>query len=637
MRFCIPGILIGLLTLCTATVAVAADPQGYRVDLAATGDGAMDATLRETSELISLRKKAPVSPFGLIARARGEVDRLKTVLESYGYYQSAVTITIDGMSLGSAGLGDALLALPKGRDARVDVAFKLGPLYHLRKVTIDGKIPEAAGVFSLGSGAPAVASTVLAAGARLLSRLQQVGYAFAVVDPPLAVEDAVLPVLDVSFHVDAGARVNLGAIRLEGLQRVHEKLVHRRLLVHTGQIYNPIAIEAARSDLLALGPFGSISVTVGKTVDSSGGVPVTFVMQERKRHAVALNAAYSSDLGGSAGVNWSDRNVFGNAETLNVAASLINLGGTATRGLGYDTSAKLLFPEFGHRDQSLQVAVGAIKQSLQAYQQKAVTSGIILSRKLSSVWSVSAGAATSREQIIQEGVGYNYTLVAVPLSLSYDSTHLASPLDDPLHGMRNSLSVTPTQSLGRPSASFVISQIKLAAYFDLHDLGWGDPGRSIIAARALAGQAQGASAFSLPPDQRFYGGGSGTVRGYRYQSVGPRFADGNPVGGTAIEAATLEFRQRFGKSLGAAFFVDGGEVRPGIVGAVPARGAVLPPSALDTALELKPAQSNLRLGTGAGVRYYTPIGPIRVDVAVPLHRRPRDDAFEIYIGLGQAF
>ncbi len=499
--------------------------------MASTGDGSMDATLRATSELLALRESAPVSPFGLIARARGEVDRLKTVLESYGYYQSAVTITIEGLGLSSTGLAAALTALPKDQSAHVAITFNLGPLYHLRKVDIEGTVPEAAqGAFTLKAGDPAVAADVLAAGARLLTALQEGGYAFAKVDPPVAYEDQTLPVLDVSFRVDAGARATIGEIRFEGLQRVHEKLVRRRLTLRSGRQYSPTAIEAARRDLLSLGPFAAISVDVGKAVDSTGGVPITFTLRERKRHAVTVNAAYSTDLGGSGGVTWGDRNVFGNAEQLTVAASALNLGGSATTGVGYDTSVKFLKPEFGHRDQSLQIAVGAIKQSLQAYDQKAVTSGVTLTRKLSSVWTASAGVATSNEQVIQETntpqynsvaptiplyplVTYNYTLVALPLTLSYDSTHLASPLDDPVHGMRDSLSITPTQSLGHPNASFIISQIKLAAYFDLHALGFTDPGRSVLAARALAGEAQGAGEFSLPPDQRFYGGGSGTIRG----------------------------------------------------------------------------------------------------------------------------
>jgi translocation and assembly module TamA len=642
------------MTLGTMLTARAADPQSYRVDLDSTGDGAMDATLRATSELLSLREGAPVSPFGLIARARGEVERLKSVVESYGYYQSVVTITIDGMGLNSPGLAEALMALPKGQEARVAVSFVLGPLYHLRKVTIDGTIPEsAAGSFTLQPGAPAVAADVLGAGARVLTTLQDQGYAFAKVDPPVAFEDQTLPVLDVSFHVDAGPRVKIGEIRLVGLKRVHEKLVRRRLTLHSGQLFNPTAIEAARRDLSTLGPFGAISVELGTAADATGDtVPVTFVLRERPRHAVTVNTAYSTDLGGSGGITWTDRNVFGNAEQLKIAASIINLGGSSTTGIGYDTSAKFTVPDFGHRDQSLQVSVGAIKQSLLAYDQKAITTGVTINRKLSSVWSASAGVATSNEQITQEGVNYNYTMLLLPLGVGYDSTNLASPLDDPTHGMRDSLSITPTLAFGRPNATFIISQIKLATYFDLNELGLGAPGRSVLAARALAGQASGAGEFSLPPDQRFYGGGSGTVRGFRYQGVGPLFCvkyyvpvpnqpcptDGNPIGGTAIIAGSLEWRQRFAQNFGGAVFVDAGQV----------------------SASLKPLPSDFRVGAGVGIRYYTPIGPIRFDVAVPTKRRigryysaiepnpphapvtvqarePSDDAFEIYIGLGQAF
>ena len=61
----------------------------------------------------------------------------------------------------------------------------------------------------------------------------------------------------------------------------------------------------------------------------------------------------------------------GNAEQLNLSATMINLGGTASTGIGYDTGAKYIIPDFAHRDQSLQFAVGAIKQSLLAYDQTA--------------------------------------------------------------------------------------------------------------------------------------------------------------------------------------------------------------------------------------------------------------------------
>ena len=659
MRSILPRILALVLLLGgLAHEARAANPQPYKVELGSTGNGAMDSTLRATSDLVSLRSSAPVGPDGLIARARNDLDRLKTVLESYGYYQSSVAVQIDGQPLATPGLADELLALPKKKEARVQVKFTLGPLYHVREITIDGELPDAAkGALPLKAGAPAVASDVLGAGAKLLSVLEDQGYAFAKVDPPVAYEDKSEPVLDVTFHVDAGPKLRIGDIHFRGLKKVHERVVRKRLLLHTGEQYSSSAVERARSDLLKLGVFSAVSVEVGTEVDDTGGVPITFRLRERLRYAINVSAAYSTDLGGSGGVTWGDRNVFGNAEQLDVTTSLINVGGSSTNGLGYDTNVKYTLQDVGHRDQSLQFSAGAIKQYLDAYDQTATTTGVTLVRKIDRQWTVSAGVSTVNEKIIQVvGVQYvpcsasgtpsgccppaeiarggcppstltenksdtfYYTLLQVPLTVSYDSTDLASPLDDPTHGMRDSLNVTPTHSFGASSATFLIDQIRIATYFDLDRLFPTGAGRSVLAARALVGVAQGAGDFSLPPDQRFYGGGSASIRGYPYQGVGPYFPRTDyPEGGTALVAGGVEFRQRFGRSFGAAFFVDAGQVSD----------------------KLKLLPSNPFIGVGAGVRYYTPIGPIRLDFAVPTkHYSPptfSDQGFQVYIGLGQAF
>jgi translocation and assembly module TamA len=679
-------ILLCALALLLGSQAYAADPQSYKVDLASTGKSDMNATLKATSDLVTLRTSAPVGPFGLIGRARSDLERLKTVLESYGYYQSYVAITIDSLNLDDPTLGDELTSKAKGDDARVKVTFNIGPLYHLRRVDIDGEIPQPVrSALALPTGAPAVASQVLAAGDRLQTALEDEGYAFAKVDTPVAHEDPPNQVLDVSFHVVTGARVNIGEIRFRGLKRMHEAFVRNRLLIHKGEQYGAGKLERARKDLLALGVFTSVTVQLGTAADSAGEVPVTFRVRERPLHLVNLSAAYSTDLGGSTGVTWTDRNMTGRADSLALSASVINLGGSASNGIGYDLGAKYLLPEFGHRDQSLQLAVQAIHQSLQAYDQKALTFGATLSRKFSPEWTASVGLTAEVERIGQEGYYYatctsltdcppldpktdqcynpstctvgivaefftphrlttNYTLLGIPFSILYNSTGQDSPLEDATHGFRASFSETPTVSFGRTAAQppgiqlaaasaaknakFFITQGSVSYYFDLHNLGLNpDPSRSILALRALAGLAQGAGQYSLPPDQRFYAGGSGTIRGYRYQSVGPLFTtNGDPIGGTAINAGQAEFRQRIGQSLGFAVFMDAGQVSQ----------------------KVNPLDSTLRFGAGAGVRYYTPIGPLRLDFGLPINRQhvkdPNTgkvtavgDAFELYIGLGQSF
>jgi translocation and assembly module TamA len=616
--------------------------------MATTGNHDLDSTLKVTSQLQTLRKSVPVSPFGLIARARGDLDRLKTVLESFGYYQGAVAITINGLALDEPRLGETLNALPKGSDAHCRVAFNLGTLYHLGRIEIDGSVPDSARAsVGLSTGAPALAAEVLAGGARMLTSLENQGYAFARVDPPIAYEDPHAHVLNLTFHVVTGPTVRIGEIRFQGLKRVHERLVRRRLLLRTGQRYSALAVEQARKDLLALGVFSAINVQLADAPDGEGRVPITFRMRERLRHAVSLSAGYSSDLGGSGGVTWTDRNVRGNAEQLTLSAKATNLGGTASRAIGYDTSAKYLIPEFAHRDQSLQFAVGALRQPLKAYDQTAETTGVTLSRKLSSVWSANVGVSAAHETIVQEGITRVFTLFALPTGILFDSTDLASPLLDPTHGLRASLSVAPTLSRGRPNSTFFITQVSVSDYLDLHRLLRAEPGRSVLALRWLGASAIGATESTptiggspvtvpdLPPDQRFYAGGSGTVRGYRYQSVGPLFPDGNPVGGIGLTAVNVEFRQRIGTSFGAAAFVDAADVSEHVS---PLSGLLHGGRCRAPSNQPSPELTNCwAVGVGAGARYYTSIGVLRFDLAVPTVSLKNSDRFEVYIGLGQAF
>jgi translocation and assembly module TamA len=598
------------------TPAFAADPLPYKVSLPSTGNAALDAALSASSQLQSLRTRAPAGPFAVIARARQDIPRLLTALQSFGYYQANVAITIGGNALDDPTLPDRLQTLPAAPPVPIDLRITEGPLYHLRKVVLDGQVPPAgAHAFTLKPGQPAIAATILGAGAAMLNALREDGYAFANVPPPDAIDVPADHALDITYHVTAGPRVDIGPITIAGLRRVNDSFVRRRLLLKTGQLYRPSTIDAARADLLAVGVFSGVVVRTAPTPDAHGTIPVIFDVTERPRHSVTFNVAYSTDLGGSAGVTWTHRNLFGNAEQLSLGAAITGLGGTADTGAGYNVTATLVKPDFLRRDQSLTFNLGALKQDLDAYDQTAESAGVTLSRKLSKQWTVSLSTAVEQETILQQGVTRDYTLLGLPIAAKFDSTGLTNPLDDATHGIRAALAATPTESLGTPSETFVILQASASTYLDLAVLGLTKPGRSVVALRGLVGSAEGASAFDLPPDQRFYAGGSSTVRGFKYQTVGPLFPDNNPQGGAAIDAATIEFRQRVWGPIGTAVFADAAQVSP----------------------SSGPFQGTLREGVGTGLRYYTPIGPVRVDIAVPLNKPPGGDSFELYLGLGQAF
>ncbi|HWA91402.1 MAG TPA: autotransporter assembly complex family protein [Rhizomicrobium sp.] len=588
----------------------AADPQAYDLKIDATGNAALDEAVAATSLLGTLHGAAPPPPFALIERARSDVGRIETVLNGLGYYKPGVSVAIAGRDTADPDLPKALDAVPQGTSVPVHVVIAPGPLYRLREIAVDGALPAGArDALKLAPGQPAVASDVLDAQARLLAALQEDGYAFAKVDKPVALLDDEAKALDVSFKIETGARATIGAIAFHGLKDVHEHFVREALGLAPGERYRPSAIERARQDVLALGVFNGVTVRPGDRSDGDA-VPLVFDVQERPAHVVALSASYSTDLGASASVSWSHRNLFGDAEQLNLSAAVTGAGGTASSGIGYNLSAAFIKPRFLEADQAFEADLLGVKQSFDAYDQTAQTAAIYLRRALKPFWKLSAGFSASHDEVTQQGVNRLYQLLALPLSATYDSTGLASPLLDPLHGGRVSLAVTPTLALGTTNLAFAGLQASGSIYFDL----FGD-GRSVVAMRALLGSIVGGSSFDLPPDQRLYAGGSATVRGYAYQSIGPHFADGTPAGATSLDAATIEFRQRVLDDWGAVAFVDAGQAGEH---SLPFDGA-------------------LHAGAGVGVRYYSPIGAIRADIAVPLNATEHGDSFEIYIGIGQAF
>src|SRR5690349_18242005 len=125
-------------------VARAADPQAYTVAIASTDDRPLDAALKAASQLESLQAAGAIAPFALVERAQQDVERLQTVLQGFGYYQGKVTITIDDRPLDDPGLPDQIESLPADKNASVAVAMEIGPLYRLRKVELEGEMPDSA-------------------------------------------------------------------------------------------------------------------------------------------------------------------------------------------------------------------------------------------------------------------------------------------------------------------------------------------------------------------------------------------------------------------------------------------------------------------------------------------------------------
>ena len=119
----------------------------------------------------------------------------------------------------------------------------------------------------------------------------------------------------------------------------------------------------------------------------------------------------------------------------------------------------------------------------------------------------------------------------------------------------------------------------------------------------------------LPLIERFFLGGRSSVRGYSYDSLGPKGDDGNPTGGNVFALTNWELRYSLGKGFGLVTFIDAGNVWQTI----------------------DDVQGELKYTAGAGLRYNTPVGPIRVDYGHKMNKDKGDSSGEVHFSFGHAF
>lgn len=664
--------LAGLLGLLFCA-SLSAETLPYDLRIKPTGHQAMDQALLDASLLASLREEAKAGPFALVARANDDLPRLDDVLRSFGYYDAYIDIRLDGLPLetpdlvarleersasanaasapsapdpsgspgttGTAGAPEAVSTAGAGASASppgsadtsgtartagapgaipIEVGIDLGPLYQIGQARLEGPVsPAVHAAFTLTPGQPALAASVLAAGQAVLAALREEGYALAQVPAPDVLVNHYTRTMDVTFTAAPGPRLGVGTIRIEGLDRVKEDYVRRRLGLEPGELVTTSRLERARRDLLAGRVLASVRLIPGTTPDPGGHLPLTLEVTERPPRVLRFAGAYSTDEGGSVSGSWTHRNLLGRAEQLTLRADVGTLGAPYTSEPSYLLSAALVKPDLWRRDQDLHLDAAAVREFLEAYDRDAITAGAALQRRYGDNFQVGLGLGLERSRITQDAVVQDYHLAFLPLTLKYNN---AGDLLDPRQGFRVDVRAAPTQVLSGDADDFLHLRATGTAYLDLSRLTAGDAdkamaGGTILASRLVIGRIFGAAASAVPPDWRFYAGGGGSVRGFPFQSIGPETASGQPQGGSNLLETSIELRQHLWGNWGAAVFVDTGAVSD----------------------ENFPGTGGWSIGAGAGVRYRTPVGPVRVDLATPLNNDAGDPAIQFYIGVGQAW
>lgn len=594
----------------------------YAVELVPTGESGLDDGLRAASQLIGLRETAPTTGFGLIARAGNDRERLARVLQAEGYWGGAIGVTILGLPAQDPALPERLAQRTASGDRTpVPVVIRPDPRarYTIASIITEATTPEgeavvaaaAAEPFGIAPGDPARTAPILAAERMLLDRLLAAGHPLASIVRRETVVDYDRGIMRIAWAFAPGPRADFAPPAIAGTDRVDPGFLARYAAQRLAdEPYSPQRLERARKAIMALGPFESVRAEVGDALNPAGQLPVTFIVAERPRRVVGGSVAYETNYGPSVRLYWEHRNLFGGAERLRLEGEVSRIGQNGgVGGSTYRAFATLRDPGiFGRGDMTMVSTLGALRERLEAYDRNAVVGSVLFEQYRSEQLTLFAGPTADIGASGPSGGSLvNYQIIGVTTGARIDRS---DSLLDPSRGWRLNAALTPSYNFA-DSQPYALLRATGTAYWDV----LGDR-RTVLAARTTFGSFLGANTTSIPIHVRFFAGGGGSVRGYDYQSIGPRSATtGKPIGGGSLFEASLEWRQRVWGDIGAVAFVDAGTVGTGST----------------------PEFGEIRVGAGLGLRYYTPIGPIRADVALPLIKQQGSSGYGLYIGIGQSF
>lgn len=580
----------------------------YKTELAPLQDQILEEAAKASSVLIELEAKPPDSLYGLYRRAQEDKLRLEKALRSSGYYDGEVSIEIAGRSVDEPATTENE---PESK-ASIPVTIELHPgkLYRLRKITVTGA-EDLPGKLrpELAAKAPARAADIMAEQDRLLNAVLAQGYAFASVKLAPALVDHKDRTVSVEYVVDHGPRAKIGDIHVKGLDRVDAEFVNRRLADFTGKSYAPSEITSLRENLRSIDVFESVKVKPAESLDETGRLPIDVEVVERDRRFIGFGANYSTNDGAGAKAYWGHRNLFGGGEHLRLDADVSGLGENSWSETNYGLSADFNKPDFLRQQQSLHSNLALVQEyDPDSFDKRAATLSLGLERRLSQTLSVSFGGEAEISRITDDGVARNFELFGPTGAVNLDTS---DDLLNPTKGSRLSLTGAAFSEYLGSSQDVFQTRATGSSYLDLSG-----KGNLVLAGRLSLASVFGGSIDELPEDRLLYAGGGGSVRGYEFRSISPLDEDGDPTGGRSLVEGSVELRYRFLEDYGIVPFFDAGTVTE----------------------EVFPSfDEKLQYAGGLGFRYYSPIGPIRADVAVPLNPRKDDDPVAFYISIGQAF
>jgi translocation and assembly module TamA len=618
--------------------AISADSLPYAISFEAKGrakddDADVEQVLRDASGTYKLRQDAPPDGDGLLRRLQSDRGPLLDALWSLGYYDAHVDVVIaetptdlDETTLdASARHADTL----RNRDVvPVKVFATLGPLFRLRRVHVDYPSDDAPNglprlAFRLKAGDPARSSDLRAAQVRLVDWFRSRSHPLAKIADVKATVDHAAGVMDLDLVVDPGPKAGIGAVTIAGTKDIDPAVVASHVYMERGDPYSPDRLAETKKSIGRIQAIGGIRIREAEALDAEGNLPIFVDVSERPRHLIGASARYSTKDGPGITTYWEDRNIFGGGERLRLEGDvslLQRIDGTQYHGLsgiklsdfGARFGASFIKPGlFGSRNDLLvdgsanRERVG--NNTFGGYTARAFGGTVGVIHRFSDTISAQAGVQVKQSSSEDVLGRVDATLVGLTSAAHYDTT---DNLLDPTRGVRAQGSLSAYPEAFGSTINLVEARVAGSTYYAIDE-----DANYVLAGRLAAGSLSGAPLAAIPSEERFYSGGGGSVRGFTFGTISPLLF-GQITGGRSLLEGSAEVRIKITQTIGIVPFIDaGGAFRSSI------------PDFRDY----------VGIGAGLGLRYLTPIGPIRLDVATPVNRRSGDSPVAVYVSIGQAF
>ena len=565
-------------------------------------DTGLQADLKAASALLASQKAKNVNALDLFADARAEYGRLIGALYARGYYGPVIHVRIDGREAAEIAPLDAPTAI-----SRIEVTVDPGPVFAFSAASVAPLAPRTEMPEGFTVGKVAESGVIKGAVAAAVDGWRGQGNAKAAVSTQDLQADHGTARLSARIGITPGPVLRFGRLVVQGNVRMREDRVRKIAGLPVGKWFDPAEEARAAERLRRTGVFSSVSLTEDDQVTPPDLLGITADVVEAKTRRYTFGAEIASYDGALLTGSWLHRNLLGGGERLEITGQVSGIAGQSG-GIDYALGFTLDRPATPGPDTTLNL--GAKLSHINDADYRA--NGAVLTLGFTHYFSDQLTAHAAVEYDFLQGTDaagdFTYQSLDLPLGVTWDRRDSKT---DATRLFYIDVNAKPFFGFGQTDKG-----VRLA--FDARGYKALGAARGVVlAARVQAGAVLGASLLGTPRGDLFYSGGGGTVRGQPYQSLGAVVNDGGTLvntGGNRFLAASLEARVKLTGTIGVVAFADMGLVGVGGFSA---------------------AESDWQAGAGLGLRYATGVGPVRLDVALPVHGTGK--GAQIYVGLGQAF